>query len=66
LAHYLIHAYDDPINGGQLNSFTFGVNWWWNSNAGVQLNYDFTERSRVKTVAANSINAVGCRFRWDF
>jgi phosphate-selective porin OprO/OprP len=57
---------DNGINGGQLDSFTFGVNWWWNANARVQMNYDFTRRSQVKTVAAGDINALGLRFNWDF
>lgn len=57
---------DNGINGGELNSFTLGVNWFWNANARVYLNYDFTNRSRVKTVAAGDINSLGIRFGYDF
>ena len=47
---------DNGINGGILNSFTFGVNWFLNPNAKMQFNYDFTNRSKVKTVATGDIN----------
>jgi phosphate-selective porin OprO/OprP len=57
---------DNGINGGILDSFTFGVNWFWNANARVQVNYDFTNRSQVKTVAAGDINSLGIRFGYDF
>ena len=57
---------DNGINGGELNSFTLGVNWLWNANSRVQLNYDFTARGPVKTVAAGDINALGIRFSYDF
>jgi phosphate-selective porin len=57
---------DNGINGGMLNSFTFGVNWFLNANAKMQFNYDFTDRSQVKTVAAGDINGFGMRFQYVF
>ncbi len=30
------------------------------------MNYDFTNRSQVKTVAAGDINSLGIRFGYDF
>jgi phosphate-selective porin OprO/OprP len=57
---------DNGINGGSLDSFTFGVNWFWNANARMQLNYDFTSRGPVKQVAAGDINSLGIRFGYDF
>ena len=57
---------DNGINGGMLNSFTFGVNWFLNANAKMQFNYDFTDRSQVKTVAAGDINGFGVRFQYVF
>ncbi len=57
---------DNGINGGILNSFTLGVNWFLNPNARVQFNYDFTNRSQVKTVAAGNINGFGTRFQYNF
>jgi phosphate-selective porin OprO/OprP len=57
---------DNGIIGGELNSFTFGVNWIWNPQARMQFNYDFTNRSAIKSVAQADINAVGTRFSFDF
>ncbi len=57
---------DNGINGGILNSFTFGVNWFLNPNTKVQFNYDFTNRSQVKTVAAGDISGFGTRFQFVF
>ncbi|HEX4413798.1 MAG TPA: porin [Lacipirellulaceae bacterium] len=57
---------DNGINGGILDSFTAGVNWYWTSNAKVQFNYDLTRRSEVKTVDAGDINSFGVRFAYYF
>ena len=57
---------DNGINGGTLNSFTFGVNWFLNPNTKWQFNYDFTNRGQVKTVAAGDINSFGTRFQYSF
>jgi phosphate-selective porin OprO/OprP len=57
---------DNGINGGTLNSFTFGVNWFLNPNTKWQFNYDFTNRGPVKTVAAGDINSSGTRFQYSF
>ena len=57
---------DNGINGGILDSFTFGVNWYWTPNAKVQFNYDLTRRSDVKTVDAGDINSFGLRFAYFF
>jgi phosphate-selective porin OprO/OprP len=54
------------INGGILNGFTFGVNWYWNPNMKVQFNYDLTHRSAVNQVPAGFINAWGLRYAMDF
>ncbi len=54
---------DNGINGGILDSFTFGVNWYWTPNAKVQFNYDLTRRSEVKTVDAGDINSFGLTLR---
>ena len=37
---------DNGINGGILNSFTFGVNWFWTPNVKVQFNYDLTHAAK--------------------
>ena len=67
LARYnTIDLDSNGISGGTLNSFTLGVNWFWNPFMRMQVNYDFTNRSHVKTVPVSDINAVGCRFAMDF
>jgi phosphate-selective porin OprO/OprP len=54
------------VNGGSLDSFTLGVIWFWNANARMYLNYDFTSRGPVNQVAHGDINALGLRFGYDF
>lgn len=57
---------DNGINGGQLNSCTFGLNWYLNPNARMQFNYDLTHRSQVRETPAGQIAAFGTRFSFDF
>jgi phosphate-selective porin OprO/OprP len=71
---------DDDIFGGIGNSFTFGLNWWWNSHARMQFNYiygDLSDRDAgatadphptLPTVADTSGNyhIFGMRFMCDF
>ncbi|HEY2882603.1 MAG TPA: hypothetical protein VGJ15_09225 [Pirellulales bacterium] len=66
IAIILCHLHYNGINGGILNSFTFGVNWFATPNTKVQFNYDFTNRSAVKTVAAGDINSFGTRVQYMF
>ncbi|HTQ38574.1 MAG TPA: porin [Pirellulales bacterium] len=67
LARYnTIDLNDNGITGGELNSFTLGLNWIWNAQARMQFNYDFTDRSAVKTTPQADINSVGTRFSFDF
>lgn len=54
------------INGGILHGFTFGLNWYWNPNMKVQINYDLTHRSGVNEVPPGFINAWGLRYAMDF
>ena len=54
------------INGGALNGFTFGLNWYWNPNMKVQFNYDLTHRGDVNQVPSGLINAWGLRYAMDF
>jgi phosphate-selective porin OprO/OprP len=57
---------DNGINGGNLQSMTWGLNWFLNPNTKVQFNYDLTHRSEVLTVAAGTIHSFGTRFSVDF
>lgn len=67
LARYnAVNLNADGINGGSLDSFTFGVNWIWNPNCRMVLNYDFTSRGPVKQVPAGDIQALGIRFSYDY
>ena len=54
------------INGGILNSMTFGVNWFLNPNLKFQFNYDITYRSQVAQTDPGWINAAGVRAAFDF
>jgi phosphate-selective porin OprO/OprP len=56
------------INGGELNNYTVGLNWFWNPNMKVQFNYMLTDRN---SAAANGlgdgvIHGIGMRFAHDF
>jgi phosphate-selective porin OprO and OprP len=67
LARYnAIDLNDNGILGGELNSFTLGINWIWNPQARMQLNYDFTNRQAIKTTPQADINMLGMRFSYDF
>ena len=54
------------INGGQLNSVTIGINWFWNANMKFQFNYDYTVRGAVAATPAGTINSGGIRMAMDF
>jgi phosphate-selective porin OprO and OprP len=61
---------DEGLNGGILDGYTSGLNWYWNPNMKVQFNYNLTERD-VSDVAAFStgsgnICSYGMRFAMDF
>lgn len=63
---------DDDILGGVGESLTFGLNWYWNPNASLQLNYirgDISERSvdsGGSTFTEGDYEIVGLRMRVDF
>jgi phosphate-selective porin OprO/OprP len=60
---------DGVINGGTLNAFTLGLNWFLSPNSRVYFNYDFTYRDFVNMkneVGSGSINGFGTRLAFDF
>ncbi len=60
---------DSGMNGGILNAYTFGLNWFWNPNFKVQFNYDLTQRDFVNILGANgsgNIHSFGTRVAFDF
>lgn len=63
---------DSGVDGGRLNCYTFGVNWFLNPNMKVQANYALTERDRgisqvqTATVDNGLIHGFGMRLAYDF
>jgi len=58
---------DQDIIGGQGDSFTYAMNWYWNPNARMQFNYILGEINRPPaTDIGGEYSAVGVRFMVDF
>lgn len=60
---------DSGLDGGILNAFTLGVNWFWNPNMKVQFNYDYMDRNFVNTLGndgSGTVSSFGGRFAFDF
>ena len=61
---------DRGFNGGQLHNFTYGLNWFFNPNMKLQLNYMFTYRDVAATTnfpnGSGWIHGWGMRFAHDF
>lgn len=56
---------DEDVLGGDAESLTLGVNWWWNPNARVQFNYIFGEIER-DPLASGNYEIFGVRWMVDF
>ena len=56
------------INGGILNNYTVGLNWFWNPNMKVQFNYMLTDRNSAAAggVGDGTVEGLGMRFAHDF
>ena len=60
---------DSGVNGGVLDAFTLGLNWFWNPNTKVQFNYDYMDRNFVNTLGNNgngTMSSFGGRLAFDF
>ncbi|MGB7344345.1 MAG: porin [Pirellulaceae bacterium] len=60
---------DQDVLGGEGESFTFGLNWYWNPNARMQFNYitgDIENRDTGAGPEAASYDIYGARFMVDF
>jgi phosphate-selective porin OprO/OprP len=57
---------DEDIIGGKGESFTLGVNWWWNPNARVQANYIVGEVERSPLADNAQYQIFGIRWMVDF
>lgn len=56
---------DEDIIGGKGESLTLGLNWWWNPNARVQLNYIAGEIER-EPIGSGDYQIFGVRWMVDF
>lgn len=57
---------DDGINGGTVDDFTAGLNWFWNPNAKVQFNYAIAFRDAADNTSDGTIQEAGFRVAFDF
>lgn len=60
---------DADILGGVGDSFTFGLNWYWNPNARMQFNYiagEISERATDNGPASGEYDIFGARWMIDF
>ncbi len=60
---------DEDVLGGEGESFTFGLNWYWNSNARMQFNYiagNISNRDAGAGIESADYNIFGARFMVDF
>ena len=53
---------DGDVAGGEMDVWTFGVNWWLNPHTKVQLNVQRIDAEDL----GQKVNAVGMRFQVDF
>lgn len=57
---------DSGIAGGRLHDLTLGVNWYWNPNVKMQLNYLWADRDVDPSRASGDVESVALRFAVDF
>ena len=60
---------DEDIFGGVGDSFTFGLNWYWNPNARMQFNYiagEITDRDTGTGAESGEYDIFGARWMIDF
>jgi phosphate-selective porin OprO/OprP len=52
------------IRAGRLDAMTLGLNWYLNTNAKIQFNYDYTQRGETPT--RGHVHGFGTRCAFDF
>jgi phosphate-selective porin OprO/OprP len=57
---------DAPVNGGHLEEYTLGLNWYWNPNFRVQWNYNRARRSVVPPGVTGDVDEFGMRLNFAF
>lgn len=61
----IVDLNDSGIDGGQLEDFTAAVNWYWNPNMRIQMNYVLAHRD-LEGPGSGDASAFGLRFSLDF
>ena len=61
-----LDASNKAIRAGRLDSVTLGLNWYVNTNARLQLNYDYTRVGDKSNSGQGHVSAVGLRTQFDF
>jgi phosphate-selective porin OprO and OprP len=54
---------DKTVNGGVINAWTIGLNWFLNPNAKIQFNYDIGYRDATQYAAGGVVAANGFAVR---
>jgi phosphate-selective porin OprO/OprP len=57
---------DTGIDGGNLDQFTFGVNWYWNPNMRLMCNYVWSDRDISAPANDGEVHGLGMRASFDF
>ena len=57
---------DGPLDGGQLEDVTLGLNWFLNPNLKIQNNYIYTIRDAQGGAGGGEAQGFGTRLAWDF
>jgi phosphate-selective porin OprO/OprP len=57
---------DNGIRGGTLHDWTFGLNWYWNPNMRIMLNYIIADRNVDEPGNGDAVRIVALRFHYDF
>ncbi len=61
---------DNDLNGGILNGYTAGLNWFWNPNMKMQFNFNITDRDVSQVIGretgSGQIYSYGTRMAMDF
>ncbi len=57
---------NQSLQVARLDSVTLGLNWYLNSNAKIQWNYDYAHRGDTPNAAQGHVHALGIRSQFDF
>ena len=57
---------DSGVFGGEMDTFTFGVNWYWNPNVRMMFNYVYADITNGGSEGNGKLNSVIIRWQFDF